>query len=110
MNPDNILFKTWFQVAASVAIGGIVVGVMTYRSGGRVTVNRATYEDTDNSHVIDRQDRYIRTTVTKRKIEKNNNNGGGGGGGRTGGDIRTAVAADRFKRKITSTSSPCIMY
>lgn len=87
VNPDNILFKTWFQLAASVAIGSIAVGVMTYRSGGRVTVNRATYEDSDNSHVIDRQDRYIRTTVTKRKIEKNNNNGGGGsgGGGRTAG-------------------------
>ncbi|WP_339258289.1 TPM domain-containing protein [Paenibacillus sp. FSL R5-0713] len=83
VNPDNILFNTWFQLAVSVAIGGIVVGVMTYRSGGRVTVNRATYEDSSNSSVIDRQDRYIRTTVTKRKIEKNNNNGGGGGGGGT---------------------------
>ncbi|OMF00755.1 TPM domain-containing protein [Paenibacillus sp. FSL H7-0942] len=83
VNPDNILFKTWFQLAVSVAIGGIVVGVMTHRSGGRVTVNRATYEDSSNSSVIDRQDRYIRTTVTKRKIEKNNNNGGGGGGGGT---------------------------
>lgn len=58
---------------------------MTYRSGGRVTVNRATYEDSSNSSVIDRQDRYIRTTVTKRKIEKNNNNGGGGGGTSRGG-------------------------
>lgn len=81
VNPDNILFNIWFQLIASVAIGGVVVGIMTYRSGGRVTVNRATYEDSSTSSVIDRQDRYIRTTVTKRKIEKNNNNGGGGGGG-----------------------------
>ncbi|QLG42613.1 MULTISPECIES: YgcG family protein [unclassified Paenibacillus] len=81
VNPDNILFNIWFQLIASVAIGGIAVGVMAYRSGGRVTVNRATYEDSSTSSVIDRQDRYIRTTVTKRKIEKNNNNGGGGGGG-----------------------------
>lgn len=86
VNPDNILFKTWFQLAASLAIGGIVVGVMAYRSGGRVTVNRATYEDSGSSSVIDRQDRYIRTTVTKQKIERNNNNGGGGGGG--GGTTR----------------------
>lgn len=85
VNPDNILFKTWFQVAASLAIGGGVVGVMMYRSGGRVTVNRSTYEDSSNSHVVDRQDRYIRTTVTKTKIEKSNNNGGGGGGGTTAG-------------------------
>ncbi len=81
VNPDNILFNIWFQLVAALAIGGVVVGVMTYRSGGRVTVNRATYEDSSTSSVIDRQDRYIRTTVTKRKIEKNNNNGGGGGGG-----------------------------
>ncbi|MFE6078916.1 TPM domain-containing protein [Paenibacillus sp. NPDC057886] len=81
VNPDNILFNIWFQLVAALAVGGVVVGVMTYRSGGRVTVNRATYEDSSTSSVIDRQDRYIRTTVTKRKIEKNNNNGGGGGGG-----------------------------
>lgn len=81
VNPNNILFNGWFQLGVSVLIGGVVVGIMTYRSGGRVTVNRATYEDSSTSSVIDRQDRYIRTTVTKRKIEKNNNNGGGGGGG-----------------------------
>ncbi|OPG99564.1 hypothetical protein B2I21_04665 [Chryseobacterium mucoviscidosis] len=81
VNPNNILFNGWFQLGVSVVIGGVVVGIMTYRSGGRVTVNRATYEDSSTSSVIDRQDRYIRTTVTKRKIEKNNNNGGGGGGG-----------------------------
>ncbi|MCG7379894.1 TPM domain-containing protein [Paenibacillus sp. ACRSA] len=82
-NPDHILFNTWFQLAVSVVIGGIVVGIMAYNSGGRVTVNRATYEDSGASSVVDRGDRYIRTTVTKTKIEKNNNNGGGGGGGGT---------------------------
>lgn len=86
VNPNNILFNGWFQLAVAVAIGGIVVGIMAYRSGGRVTVNRATYEDSSSSSVIDRQDRYIRTTVTKQKIERNNNNGGGGGGG--GGTTR----------------------
>ncbi|WP_440119633.1 TPM domain-containing protein [Paenibacillus sp. QZ-Y1] len=79
VNSDNILFNIWFQLGISVVIGGIVVGIMAHRSGGRVTVNRATYEDSSTSSVIDRQDRYIRTTVTKTKIEKNNNNGGGGG-------------------------------
>ncbi|MNC75575.1 hypothetical protein D3C75_1271320 [compost metagenome] len=69
-----------------MVIGGIVVGIMAYNSGGRVTVNRATYEDSGASSVVDRGDRYIRTTVTKTKIEKNNNNGGGGGGG--GGTTR----------------------
>lgn len=85
VNPENILFNTWFQLAVSLGIGALVVGMMTYRSGGRITVNRQTYEDASTSGILDRQDRYLRTTVTKRKIERNNNNGGPGGGG--GGGI-----------------------
>lgn len=81
VNPDNILFNIWFQLGAAIAIGGIVVGIMAYRSGGRVTVNRRTYEDANSSGIVDRQDRYIRTTVTKTKIPKNNGGGGSGGGG-----------------------------
>lgn len=86
VNPDNILFKLWFQLAASVVIGWIVVGIMTSRSGGRVTVNHSTYEDSSSSDVIDRRDEYIRTTVTKRKIDRDDDDrGGGGGGGTTAG-------------------------
>lgn len=85
VNPESILFNIWFQLAVSLGIGAVVVGIMTYRSGGRVTVNRQTYEDASTSGILDRQDRYLRTTVTKRKIERNNNNGGPGGGG--GGGI-----------------------
>lgn len=81
VNPDNILFSIWFQLGAAIAIGGIVVGIMAYRSGGRVTVNRKTYEDAGSSGIVDRQDRYIRTTVTKTKIQKNTGGGSGGGGG-----------------------------
>lgn len=81
----GVLFNIWFQLAVSLGIGALVVGVMAYRSGGRITVNRQTYEDANASGILDRQDRYLRTTVTKRKIERNNNNGGPGGGG--GGGI-----------------------
>lgn len=85
VNPDNILFNIWFQLGGALVIGGLVVGGMAYRSGGRVTVDRGTYEDAGNSGVLERQDRYVRTTVTKRKIEKSSSGGSGGGGGRTGG-------------------------
>ncbi|GAE05929.1 hypothetical protein JCM10914_2061 [Paenibacillus sp. JCM 10914] len=84
-NPDNILFNLWFQLGAAAALGAIVVGIMAYRSGGRVTVNRRTYEDAATSAVLEREDRYIRTTTTKRKIPKNT--GGSGGGGSGGGGI-----------------------
>lgn len=88
VNPDNLLFNGWFQLAISALIGGIVVAMMAYRSGGRVTVNHQTYEDSSTSGIQSRQDLYLRTTTTRRKIEKNNNNGGGGFGGGGGGTTR----------------------
>lgn len=81
VNPDNILFNIWFQLGGAVIIGGIAVAVMAYRSGGRVTINRRTYEDASTSGIVDLEDRYIRTTTTKRKIERNSGGGGSGGGG-----------------------------
>lgn len=84
-NPDNPLFNIWVQLGAAFLIGGVAVGIMAYRSGGRVTVNRRTYEDASTSGVVDSQDRYIRTTTTKRKIPKNNGGGSGGGGMTRGG-------------------------
>ncbi|AOZ94669.1 TPM domain-containing protein [Paenibacillus crassostreae] len=85
VNPDNILFNGWFQLAVSLGVGGLVVGLMAYRSGGRVTVNRQTYEDASTSGVLEHRDQYLRTTTTRQKIEKNNGGGSGGGGGTTGG-------------------------
>ncbi|MED4017630.1 TPM domain-containing protein [Sutcliffiella cohnii] len=84
-NPDNILFKTWFQVAVAVAVGGIVVGIMAFNMGGRVTVNARTYMDANTSRVLHRKDQYIRTTVTKRRKPQQKSGGGGGGGGITRG-------------------------
>ena len=82
VNPDNPLFNLWFQLLISIGVAGIVVGLMLYSSGGKITVNDRTYMDAGNSKVLDRRDAYLRTTVTKqRKPSNNNNNGGGGGGG-----------------------------
>ncbi|WP_232696483.1 TPM domain-containing protein [Brevibacillus daliensis] len=85
MNPDNLLFNGWFQLAVSLIIGGIIVGMMAIRSGGRVTVNRQTYEDAGTSGVLEHRDQYLHTTVTKQKIAKNNSGGSGGGGTTSGG-------------------------
>lgn len=84
VNPDNVLFNGWFQLVVSLGIAGIVVGIMVNQSGGRVTVNRRTYEDASQSGVVAKRDQYVRTTTTKIKIPKNSG-GSGGGGGRTGG-------------------------
>lgn len=98
VNPDNILFNIWFQLGSAAAIGAIAVGIMAYRSGGRVTVNRRTYEDATTSGIMDHQDRYIRTTTTKRKIERNTGggSGGGGGGGVTRGGHSHSSSSGKF--------------
>ncbi|MNW50878.1 hypothetical protein D3C74_283430 [compost metagenome] len=85
VNPDNLLFDTTIQLVIALVIGALVVVVMAFRSGGRVTVNNRTYEDSGDSGVIWRQDNYLRTTVTKTKIESSSSGGGGGSSGGGGG-------------------------
>jgi len=88
LSPDNILFKTWFQLVVAVGISGIILGTMLYNTGGKVTVSGRTYNDPHHTRILDQDDRYIRTTVTKtKKPSENNNSGGGGsiGGGMTSG-------------------------
>lgn len=85
VNPDSFLLNIWFQLAAAILLGIIIVWIMAARTGGRITVNRATYEDPNASGLLDQHDRFIRTSVSKRKIEKSNSSGGGGGGTSSGG-------------------------
>lgn len=100
VNPENPLFSLGFQLIAAVIVGGLVGGVMTFRTGGRVTVNRRTYEDASTSGIVDRQDQYLRTTTTKRKIERNTSSssggGRGGGGGITGGGHSHSGSRGKF--------------
>lgn len=85
VNPENLFFKTWFQLAVALLVGGVIVGSMVYNAGGRVTTSSRTYFDENNSRVKNERDRFRNKTVSRRKIPKNNNSGGGFGGGSTGG-------------------------
>jgi uncharacterized protein len=85
VNPENILFKWWFQLTVAVVVAGAVVGLMAFNSGGRVTVNDRTYMSNNTSRVLEKRDTYLNTTVTKQKIPKQSNSGGGGGGITGGG-------------------------
>ncbi len=96
VNPDNLLFQWWFQIAVALAVAGITVGMMAYRSGGRVTVNARTYMDANRSQVLDRRDHFINQTVTRTKIQKNTSSGGGGGGGMTGGGRSHSGSRGKF--------------
>jgi uncharacterized protein len=85
---DSILTNVWFQLLAAVIIGIIVVAIMAYNSGGKMTTGGNTYMDSGNSGLIGRRDDYVRTQVTRvRKPQNNNNNQGGGfnAGGFRGG-------------------------
>jgi uncharacterized protein len=81
----NIFFQSWFQLIVSLIMAGVVVMIMAYRAGGRVTVNARTYMDSQRSKVVDQYDNFVRQTVTKQKKPSNNTNSGGGGGVTRGG-------------------------
>ena len=84
----NILTNVVFQLIAALVIGGTVVGVMVYNSGGKMTAGGNTYIDGGHSGLIGRRDMYLRTTVTKvHKPTQNNTNrpGGFSSGGFSGG-------------------------
>ena len=49
----NIFFNTFFQLALSLGIAGIIVFFMAYTSGGRVTVSSSTYMYHHHSKVFD---------------------------------------------------------
>lgn len=86
VNPDNIIFNGWFQLAVAFFIALFIVWAMKANAGGRVTVNAGTYANAGTSGIIDKHDIYLRTTVTKKPIPKPSSSGGGrGGGGTTSG-------------------------
>lgn len=81
INPESVFLKTWFQLLVAVAIGAVVLWGMLRNVGGKITVSGATYNDSGQTQLLDKEDRFIRTTVTRVRKPENNNSGGGGGGG-----------------------------
>lgn len=95
VNPENILFKLWFQLTVSIIAAGVIVGIMAYQSGGTVTVNAETYMNSKQSSVIEQHDNYVRQTVTKVK-QSSDNSGSGGGGGTTSGGHSYSGSGGKF--------------
>ncbi len=89
--------RSWFSLLVALAIAGIVVFCMAYQSGGKVTVNESTYMDANNSRLLARHDRYLRTQTTRRrKPSESTNSSSGGGGGRSSGGHSHSGGSMRF--------------
>ncbi|MFJ7725283.1 TPM domain-containing protein [Neobacillus sp. NPDC097160] len=93
--PENLFFQWWFQLIVSFIIAGVVVAIMAYRSGGRVTVNARTYMDSDKSKVVSKYDNFVNQTVTRQK-KPSNDSKSGGGGGITGGGHSHSGSGGKF--------------
>jgi len=83
VNPDNIFFKTFWQLIFALVTGAIITFIMVRHTNPKVTTTAATYRNDQYTRILSKRDRYIRTSVTKkyRPRNKNNRRGGGGGGG-----------------------------
>ncbi|MBB2184298.1 TPM domain-containing protein [Lachnospiraceae bacterium MD1] len=82
---DSILSNILVQLVVAMIIGAVVVAIMAYNSGGKMTAGSNTYMDPSQSGLIGRRDQYIRTQVTRVRKPQNNNSNGGKGGFSSGG-------------------------
>lgn len=96
MNTDYFYFQIWFQILVACGVSGIIILILAASRGGRCTVNANTYLDQSNSKLKRHHDRYIRTVVTKTKIQTNNTTGGGGNSGRGSSGHSHHGAGTRF--------------
>lgn len=78
---EKPFYLSWyFRLVVSVAMGAVVVGIMSYRAGTRMTANGNTYSR-NGGHIYNRADTFIRRSTATRRIETNSGGGHGGGGG-----------------------------
>lgn len=86
---ESFARKSLRNLLIALVLGGLSVGLMGFRSSGRMTANQATYLDQSNSRVLGKYDHYIKTTTTRvPKPKPPKDNGGGfsvGGGVSSGG-------------------------
>ena len=81
----SILSNMWVQLLIAAIIAAVVVAIMTYNSGGKMTAGAGNYIDQSHSGLIGRRDDYLQTTVTRVRKPQNNNTNSGGGGFNAGG-------------------------
>ncbi|WP_107838087.1 TPM domain-containing protein [Metasolibacillus meyeri] len=95
--PDGIIFQWWFQWGVALLLAAIIVGLMAYSSGGKMTTTERDYFNPNGSGITKKHDRYLRTTVTKTKKASSSSGGGSsGGGGTTSGGHSYSGSGGKF--------------
>ena len=82
---DVIFLKWWFQLLVLFAIFTIIFMFSAVNSGGKDEITPSTYLNAGRSRVVNGFDRYVRTTVSRVKINTDSGSRGGGGGFSGGG-------------------------
>ncbi|MEG2513022.1 MAG: TPM domain-containing protein [Acetivibrio sp.] len=86
---DAFIKQSFFNLMIGLILGAVVVFIMAYQSGGKMTASQSTYLDSGSSKVLGHYDRYIRTTtsrIPKPKPQDNSSGSGFGGGVSSGGN------------------------
>ncbi len=94
LNPESIFFNNFILLGFSLLVGGIGVGSML----GGLLSNKPTgisYRNANNSRIIDKNDNFITTNVTRTKIIRNDSSGGSGGGSSGGSSGGTTSGGNR---------------
>lgn len=100
-NPANPIYNIWVQLGLALLIGTGIVSMMAKNRRVKSNVNAETYFNHKLSKVNAKRDKYIRTSVTKRRRPKSNSSGSGrSGGGRSGGVTRGGSSYSRSRGKF----------
>ncbi len=78
---ERIFLHFPIKILIALAVAAIAILVMMYKAKSHMTVNGNTYIKDNNFNILNRNDTYIRTTVTKHRIQQNNGGHGGSFGG-----------------------------
>lgn len=79
------MIPIFIQLGIAFIVALITIIIMVFNAGGKITTTASTYLDEAHSRLLAKRDRYVRTSVTKHKIEKSSSHSGSGhsSGGRS---------------------------
>lgn len=82
---NSRLISLPIQLVIALVVALVIVLPMVLNAGGKITTTASTYLDETHSRLLAKRDRYVRTSVTKHKIEKSSSGHHSGSGTSSGG-------------------------